>query len=199
MIWSRSFSKSATYSGSISLVGVSASSCKVSFSPGRALKPFCQSGSAAFIGPPARAVLPPSCGNFSRITTFLSCCRDRVAAARPAPPAPMTTTSVSYSSSLAAEEAGLSRFFHSSASPPASLIASATPSITPCEEIEAPETASTFKVCPSMIAFGRRLKTSSAIPLVSPAESTVMSATLSFSMVTSIGINDEPWPLALTL
>ena len=53
------------------------------------------------------------------------------AAAKPAPPAPTIATSVVYVSSFSLCSAGLARFFHSSGSPPASLIAAATPSITP--------------------------------------------------------------------
>ncbi len=50
---------------------MAAISSKVCASPGLAEKVACHSGSAAFIGPPARTVLPPNDGNFSSKMTSL--------------------------------------------------------------------------------------------------------------------------------
>ena len=70
---------------------------------------------------------------------------------------------------------------------PACLTARATPSKTPFEVTEAPDTASTFKVCPSMISAGIRVNTTSAIPEDSPEESISIFSIRSSETVTSIG------------
>ena len=52
-------------------ISIAAISARVWASPGLALKVACHAGSAAFIGPPARTVLPPNDGNFSSKITSL--------------------------------------------------------------------------------------------------------------------------------
>ena len=66
-------------------------------------------------------------------------------------------------------------------------MARATPSSTPFDVTEAPDTASTLRVWPSMISDGIRVKTMSAIPPVSPEESMSIFSMRSWESVTCIG------------
>ena len=72
---------------------------------------------------------------------------------------------------------------------PAILMTFATPSITPLLVTEAPEIISTFKVCPSMICLGIRVKTTSAIPCDSPDVSMSIASMRLLSIRTTIGIS----------
>ena len=180
--------KSATYAGSIVTSSVFKIPCKVVRSPGFALNSFCQVGS----------VLPPTDGNFSATITRCPRCSTLAAAVKPAPPAPITTTSVSYSTGGTCRFAlGRGRFLRTSGSPPANFTASATPSMTPLLVTEAPETVSTFNVCPLKICAGIFSNTTSAIPAVSALVSISIFSILSSENSTDIG-NFPLCPMAVT-
>ncbi|MOA10318.1 hypothetical protein D3C78_1302020 [compost metagenome] len=119
------------------------------------------------IDPPDRAVEPPRFAIFSSTTTFAPFSKAEPAAARPVPPPPITTTSAVNSDSVFALSSVTAAALRASTSPPACLTQSSTAAKIAFDELEAPDTTSTAKVCPSTICCGIRSNGTSLNPSVS--------------------------------
>ena len=131
--------------------------------------------STALTAPPARMVLPPVLPIFSTMMTFAPFCSAVMAAARPAPPAPMTTTSASRVSSAAFSTT--TSFFSISAvvSTPPFSSAFCTAARMPLEVKVAPPTVSTLMELSSFIMAGMFATAASHTPGVSWQLSTTTS------------------------